>query len=297
MPEPPKRPAIESATLSLVLPVYNAGGDLEALLTPWVECLERRQRPYEVLLVNDGSSDDTAARADALAQTVPTLRVHHHATPLGFGAALRTGLRAAQHPLLAYAPCDRQYQAADLKQLLAMIDQVDLVVGYRLSQTVPGWLRTLHGGWRLAARVLFGLPLEPLPCWLGWSGLLRRRLIRAVFGVRVHDVGCLFALVRREMFERFPLQSDSRFGHVELLAKANFIGCWISEIPVSHLPPPAIERLTRPPERRWREAWRLFNKPQFGKAEDEPPPQTFELTPSLGGEGEQVHPSPDAGTP
>jgi len=265
MPEPPKRPAIQTAALSLVLPVYNAGADLDALLAPWVEFLERRQRPYEVLLVNDGSSDDTATRADELAQKVPTLRVQHHAAPRGFGAALRTGFQAAQYPLLAYAPCDRQYQAADLKRFLDLIDPVDLVVGYRLSQVVPGWLRTLYGVWRLGGRVLFGLPLEQLPCWLGWSGLLRRRLIRLVFGVRVHDIGCLFALYRHEVLERFSLQSDSSFAHVEILAKANFTNCWIGEAPVHHQPPPASVALAQPPERRGHEAWRLLNQPLFGK--------------------------------
>src|SRR5262245_14543281 len=122
MPEPAKRPAIATEPLSLVLPVHNAGADLDALLAPWVEFLERRKRPYEVLLLNDGSGDDTGTRADELARQVPTLRVHHHAAPRGFGAALRTGLAAAQHPLLACAPCDRQYQAADLKRFLDMID-------------------------------------------------------------------------------------------------------------------------------------------------------------------------------
>jgi glycosyltransferase involved in cell wall biosynthesis len=269
MPEPAKRLPIATAALSLVLPAHNAGADLDALLAPWVEFLERRQRPYEILLVNDGSTDDTGARADELARQHKTLHVHHHATPLGFGAALRTGARAARHPLLAYGPCDRQYQAADLQRLLDMIDQVDVVAGYRLSQTVPDWLHTLHGVWRLAARVLFGLPLEPLPCWLGWSGLLRRRLIRTVFGVHVHDVGCLFALLRRGILDRFPLQSDSSFAHVELLAKANFTNCWIHEVPVHHQPPAAPGPVR---ERRAREAWRLFNHPRFGKAADEPPP-------------------------
>ena len=264
MPELGKRPAIKTAALSWCLPVYNAGADLDALLTPWIEFLQHRKQPYEVLLINDGSSDDTAARAADLAQKVLTLRVHHHATPQGFGAALRTGIQAARHPLLVYAPCDRQYQAADLQRYLDMIDQVDLVVGYRLSQTVPGWLQTLHGVWRLAARVLFGLPVEPLPCWLGWSGLLRRRLIRLIFAVHVHDVGCLFALYRRQVLERFPLQSDSRFAHVELLAKANFTNCWISEVPVNHQPPPVTAPLPLR-ERRWRDAWRLLNQPLFGK--------------------------------
>ena len=78
MPEPAKRPAIATEALSLVLPVHNAGADLDALVSPWVDFLERRQRPYEVLLVNDGSTDDTAARADELAQKWPALRCFNH---------------------------------------------------------------------------------------------------------------------------------------------------------------------------------------------------------------------------
>ncbi len=290
MPEPPKRPPIATAALSLVLPVHNAGADLDALLAPWVEFLDQRKRPHEILLVNDGSSDDTAARADELAQKLPKLRVHHHATPCGFGAALRTGLAAARHPLLAYAPLDRQFQAADLQCLVDKIDEVDLVVGYRLSQTVPGWLQSLHTGWRAAARVLFAVPLEPLSCWLGWRGLLRRRLIRTVFGVRVHDVGCLFALCRREIFERFPLQSDSSFVHVEILAKANFITCWMSQVPLQHQPP-----AVRPRERRGRDAWRVFQHPRFGKEAPEPPAPPPHPAPPPPGGREKEAPLPDAG--
>src|SRR4051812_45019758 len=106
MPEPPKRPPIATAALSLVLPVHNAGADLDALGAPWRVFSARRKRPYEVLRVNDGSTDDTAARADELVQKTPALRVFHHPTPRGLGAALRTGLAAAQHPLFAYAPLD-----------------------------------------------------------------------------------------------------------------------------------------------------------------------------------------------
>src|SRR5262249_42578980 len=156
-----------------------------------------------------------------LAATVPALRVLHHVAPLGFGAALRAGVAAARQPLLATSTGDRQYQPADLRGLLERIDKVDLVTGYRCWRPVPRLLRWLGAVYRLAVRVLFGISLEPLPCWLGEQGQKKRWLARWVFGVRVHDVECAFRLYRRQIFARIPIQSNGPFALVEILAKAN----------------------------------------------------------------------------
>jgi hypothetical protein len=147
----------------------------------------------------------------------------------GPGDALREAVARATKPLLFYTTCDHQYDPADLKLLLAEIDRVHVASGYRRWRTVPVPLRLLGGAYRLFLRVVFGFAPEPLPGWHGWREHLYRALIRAVFGVRLRDVNCAFRLMRREVFAHLPIQSRGDFVHAELLAKANFLGCYMTD--------------------------------------------------------------------
>src|SRR5262245_1708667 len=174
MPDPAERPPIATQPISLVLVAHNAAADIEAVVKAWTHQLDALARKYEILIVNDGSTDDTSILADMLQGQNHRVRALHHATPLGIGAALRSGIAAAQHPLLAYTTCDRQYQAGEIKRLLDLIDKVDLVTGYRLWLPVPPLLRALGRVYRIFVRVLFGVPLDPLPCWLGDRGQVKR---------------------------------------------------------------------------------------------------------------------------
>jgi len=171
MPEPPELPPIAQAPLSVLLPAYQEQAHVEETLNGWLTYLNRLERDYEIVLVDDGSSDATAALAESLAAGQPRLRVFRHPLPRGFGACLRTGLEAAQHPLVFYTTCDLQYQPSDLQRLLELIDQVDLVSGYRTAGRAPGKQR--------------------------WQARCYRWLVRLFFGVRLRDVDCAFKLFRR----------------------------------------------------------------------------------------------------
>src|SRR5437868_6255609 len=118
MPDAAERPPIAKEPISLILVAHNAGADFETVLRAWTSFLDSLKRPYEILLVNDGSTDETAANADQLAARSSRLRVVHHATRQGFGAALRSALPLAQYPLLATSTCDKQYQPTDLQRHL-----------------------------------------------------------------------------------------------------------------------------------------------------------------------------------
>jgi hypothetical protein len=265
MPDPCERPPIADAPLSVLLFAYNEGPSFEEIVTGWITYLNGLKRSYEIIVVDDGSTDQTGAWADALAGRYPWLRALHHDHRRGFGAALRTGFPAAQYPLLFYTTCDRQYETAELQRLLDLINQVDLVTGIRAWQPVPTWLRSLGSLYRVIARVVFGVPLEPRQVWLGWPGWPRRWLARWVFGLRLQDVECAFRLFRRSILPRIPVQSDGPFAQVEVLAKANFLGCLFAETPVAYHPRPAggITDTELPAHIR-EEAWRLFKQPDFG---------------------------------
>src|SRR5262245_56804694 len=250
MSDPFDRPPIAQAPISLVLPVWNDEAVVEPVLRDWVAYLQSLGRDYELLLVDDGSTDQTAARAEAVGGGVRVLR---HADHRGVGAALRTGIAEARHPLLAYTDTDSVYQPADLKLLLDAIDQLDVAVGYRTGPAAPRR--------RLADRLY------------NW-------FIRTVFAVRLRDPDCAFKLFRRSFFARIPIQSDGPFAHAEIIAKANFLGCLMTEVALPERAPtrpaPLLERATL--RQRMRAAQRVFHHPDFGPAvlPTEPPPPPAE---------------------
>jgi hypothetical protein len=176
-------------------------------------------------------------------------------------------LAVASKPLFFYTTCDRQYDFSDLKKLLPEIDKVHLVSGFRLWQPVPAWLRGLGMVYRLILWLVLGFAPERLPGWLGWKEQLYRLVIRAVFAVRLRDINCLFRLFRRDIFARIPLQSSGDFVHTEIVAKANFLGCYMhDEVTVVYRPPEGRERGPV-----WDDLRRVFSHPDFGPVVVPPP--------------------------
>jgi hypothetical protein len=143
---------------------------------------------------------------------------------------------------VCYTTCDHQYQPQDLDRLLKGIDEVDLLSGHR-TDSAGRDLRTARD------RVY-------------------RWLVRVLFAVRLTDPSCLFLLARREIFPRIPIQSDGPFAHVEVLAKANFLGLVMNEAPVTYRPwtsAPWDGAAGKPPGVR-RDFRRVFSRPRFGPA-------------------------------
>jgi glycosyltransferase involved in cell wall biosynthesis len=283
--------------LSFVLPVCNQAAALQRALTAWTEALSKLKRPYEILIVDDGSTDQTTPYLAQLKGTddppgpFAHLRIFRHESRRGYGACLRTAIAEATQPLLFYTGLDYPYAPADLPKLLERLEQVeppdplqdglrdpepppklDLVNGFRALTPVPRGVRVIGAIWRGFLRVLLGLPTAPLPGWLGCPAQRYRLKIRALFGVRLRDVDSKFKLFRRKVFERFPIQSDGDFVHAEILAKANFLGCYMDEVPVAERPgpfAPVPEPPPAPPTVR-EEMKRVFHNPTFLPPRSEP---------------------------
>jgi glycosyltransferase involved in cell wall biosynthesis len=284
MPALPPLPPVASQPLSVILLAHNPGPPLEEVLSAWVSYLNGLDRDYEVLLVDDGSTDGSAERAAALAANYRRVRVLTHPLARGEGAALRTALAEARYPLLFYTLCDPQYQPSDLGRLLQKradpsgpgleLDQVHLMSGSRAGRPVPWPWRAAGLLWRVFCLVVFSHAPERLPGWLGWRRHLGRVLVRLLFAVRYHDVACPFRLLRREVFAHLPLQSDGPFVHVEILAKANFLGQVMGEEmplgPGHHPPPP--DRTAAEVRQVLADARRLISHPDFGPGLPDPSP-------------------------
>jgi glycosyltransferase involved in cell wall biosynthesis len=255
-------PPTTTDPISVLLLARDAEPHLEVVLAGWGAQLSALDREYEVLVVDDGSDDRTGALVEEWAARDPRIRLLRHDTPRGHGAALRTSLAAARYPLLLTSTCDRQYQPEDLPRLLGEMDKVHLATGYRVWQPVPWPLRWLGWVWRAVARIVLAQSLEPLPGWLGWRGIAESVRARLLFALRVRDVSCPFRLYRRAVFDRIPIQSVGPFAQVEILAKANFLGCMMTEVPVVHRPRPEQEDR----QQRRRDCRRVLLHADFGPA-------------------------------
>ena len=198
--------------LSYFFPAHNEEGNVEALVRDALEALPALAERFEIIVVDDGSRDRTGQLADALADAHPeVVRVVHHPTNQGYGAALRSGFRAARFDWVGFTDGDRQFAVADLGRLTARIaepDQPDVVVGFRIRRADP-LIRTLYArSYRLANRIFFGL--------------------------RVTDVDCACKLYRRTALRGLRVESGGAFFSAELLIKLRAAGRSVVEVGVPH---------------------------------------------------------------
>ncbi len=198
--------------LSYFFPAHNEAGNVEALVADALVALPVLAERYEIIVVNDGSSDRTGALADALAAAHPEIvRVVHHPTNLGYGAALRSGFRVARYDWVGFTDGDRQFAVSDLGRLtnrIAQADQPDVVVGFRIRRADP-LIRSLYArSYRLANRIFFGL--------------------------RTTDVDCACKLFRRASLRSLRVESGGAFFSAELLIKLRAAGRTVVEVGVPH---------------------------------------------------------------
>ena len=199
--------------LSLFFPCHNEAENLEALVADALAALPALASRYEVILVDDGSRDDTAGVAERLVQRHGgTVRLVRHEVNRGYGGALRSGFAAARYDYLAYTDGDRQFRIADLARLVESAEATGspVVIGYRLQRADPP-LRLIYATlYRVANRIWFGL--------------------------RVRDVDCAAKLFRRDVLRGISVHSDGAFFSAELLIRLRLAGITIHEVGVPHYP-------------------------------------------------------------
>jgi glycosyltransferase involved in cell wall biosynthesis len=200
-------------SLSFFFPALNEEDHVEALVRDALAILPRFADDIEVTVVDDGSTDRTGQIADDLARADPRVRAVHHGTRRGYGGAVRSGLASATKDFIFFTDGDRQFEIADIGRLIAAIDGVDAVMGYRLKRRDPARARFVAFVYNIVIRVMF----------LG--------------GFR--DVDCAFKLFRREVFARVPLdrvRSNGAFFSAELLIRLRRAGVRTREVGIPHYP-------------------------------------------------------------
>jgi len=199
-------------SLTVFFPAYNDAPSLPGLIARTFEVLRAHATNFEVVVVNDGSHDNTAEVLERLrAQYHPNMRVVTHEANRGYGGALRSGFAAATRDFIFYTDGDGQYDVSELPKLMALVDDsVGLVNGFKLQRNDP-WHRIFIGN-------------------------AYNRFARFLFGVKLSDIDCDFRLIRRTVMDDIDLVSTSGTICVELVRKIEMSPYAVRETGVSHLP-------------------------------------------------------------
>jgi glycosyltransferase involved in cell wall biosynthesis len=198
-------------SITVFFPMYNEEDNIHAAVASAAEILESLTDDYEILIVDDASTDRTGEIADSLAKADPRIRVIHHPRNLRLGGALKTGFAGATKDLVLYSDADYPFDMIELVKAVRIIRQADVVSAYRFDRTGEGPIRTAYSfGWNLLIKILFGL--------------------------RVKDVNFSFKLCRRKIFEQVHLSSESSFIDAELLIRSQYLGYRILQMGVDYFP-------------------------------------------------------------
>jgi len=163
----------------------------------------------EVIVTNDGSNDHTGVVLDEFAKRCPELHVIHHPRNRGYGATLRTGFAAATKEWIFYTDGDAQYNPLELVNLVNALEEgVDIVNGYKISRNDPVYRKII--------------------------GRIYHHLVKIAFGFKLRDVDCDFRLIRRSIFDKIQLESETGSICLEMVKKFQDAGYVFAEVPVSH---------------------------------------------------------------
>ncbi len=196
--------------LSLVLPAFNEETGIREAILEADAALAALVEDHEILVVDDGSRDRTAAVVEELAAIFPHVRLLRHEDNRGYGAALRTGFEAAQFAHIAFTDADCQFHLADLSRLLPLTARYPIVVGCREDRQDSWRRRLLSRGYNL--------------------------LTRTLLGTRVRDIDFALKVFHRDALAKLLPESAGFFVNTEMLARARQLNLEVAEVGVRHRP-------------------------------------------------------------
>ena len=228
-------------SISVFFPCYNEQENVGRTVEKAIMVLEKLNADFDVIIVDDGSSDGTGKIAADIAVRDDRVKVVRHRRNLGYGAALQSGFEAATKELVFYTDGDGQFDMSEMPPLLELMDQYDIVSGYRLDRK-DSVMRKING-W----------------CWT--------KLVCLLFRLKIRDIDCAFKLYKREIFDNIGLSSTGALIDTEVLARATRKGYSITQRGVHHFPRTAGEQTganLRVILRAFRELFQLHRKIRSG---------------------------------
>lgn len=201
-------------SLSVFFPTYNEEGNIKETVSKASKVLDKYFKRWEILIVNDGSSDGTKEIIEKLQKEDSRVRVLNHKQNMGYGASLQTGFYNSKYDWIAFTDSDGQFDFSEILNFTKKQEEsgADIVIGYYKKRRVSSLKIVTSKMWELAVMILFGL--------------------------KVHDIDCGFKLVSKEVINKIPRLESERGAFIssEFLIKSKKKGFKIVEIPVSHYP-------------------------------------------------------------
>ena len=199
-------------SISIILPALNEEGNIGAAVNDIQSYFNSREEKYEIIVINDGSTDSTGEIADRLVKENGSVRVIHHSINKGYGSALKEGFENSKYKYVFFTDSDRQFDIKGLDILLPLIktDAVEIIIGYRIKRKDPFLRRFLSWGYN--------------------------SLVGYLFDLNVKDIDCAFKIFRKDIFSKIEIESKNFFVNTEVLAKAMYFGFNVLEVGVPHFP-------------------------------------------------------------
>jgi len=201
---------MKNKSISFFFPVYNEAPEIKNLVSQTKSALEEITNDYEIIIVNDGSTDETGKIAEGLAKANSHIKVINHKKNLGHGIALKTGYSNVSKEIVLYMDGDNQFDVREMVKFIPMLEEADIVSGYRSKRADS--LGRIFTSW------------------------IYNTAIRLCLGLKLKDVDCGFKLYKRKTFGNIQLKCNSPLVIAEILIKAKKNGFAIKQIPVHHYP-------------------------------------------------------------
>lgn len=199
------------SSLSIFMPAFNEEGNIVATLADADKAAKDITNDYEIIVVDDGSTDQTSEIIEKISETDPHLKLVHHTTNRGYGAAVKTGLAACKKDWIFFTDSDGQFHYDELSNFVKATKSFDLIMGYRKKRMDP-----FHRVF--VAQVLLKI----------WNYVL--------FGLTVRDVDCAYKLFSRQVRDSIELKTESAITVSEFIIKAHVNKFRIKQLPVTHYP-------------------------------------------------------------
>lgn len=196
--------------VSIVLPAHDEEANIRESIEAATRTAERLLAEHEIVVVDDGSRDRTAAIVREIADRDPRVRLVRHDRNRGYGEALRSGFLAARLDYIFLTDADLQFDMDEMEKLLPYVGTVDVIAGYRVNRQDPLVRKVCAWGWNLIVRVFFWVP--------------------------VRDIDCAFKLFERRLLDDIRIGSVGNMVSTELMVRVGRRGASVVEVPVTHLP-------------------------------------------------------------
>ena len=203
---------MSTKNLSVFFPCVNEQGNIEDTVKKAVKVLQNLDLNYEIIIVNDGSTDQTAKVIEKLEKENTNIRSIHHPKNLGYGEALKSGFYGAKYDTIVYTDGDGQFDFSQIDKFLEKIETNDVVIGYRIKRQDPFFRILFAKGWGLALFFFFRLQLK--------------------------DVDCGFKMIKRSVLQKIDHLQSQRGAMInaELAIKAKKGGFKVTQVGVNHYP-------------------------------------------------------------